>query len=244
MIEPAGIAALVATLVLAASVAYVGQFSFLSRHPRSHVLSAASGVTIGYVFLGLLPKLADGHDKLAGKAEGVLPFLEDHVFFVAMLGMLCFYTLALATWVSRRKGATDDASATTFWATIALYGLYVFLLGELLASTAEKDLASMAILAAALAFHFAGSDFGLRESYRDRYVERGRWILAALTMAGCVVGIVATPPSAIVAAMSAFLAGAIIVNVLYDELPDEEEAHLVPFAAGALVCGVLLASIG
>ena len=43
---------------------------------------------------------------------------------------------------------------------------------------------------------------------------------------------------------TAFLAGAIIVSVLNDEVPEPEHAHYVPFAVGAIVSGLLLASIG
>ena len=240
----AAAAALVATVFLAVSIAYTGQFRFLGRHPRSQALSAASGVTIGYVFLGLLPKLQQGHEKLKGKAEGIVPLLEHHVFFIAMLGMIVFYGLVLATHVSRRRGASDTASVKVFGATVSLYALYVFLLGELLADTAKHDIAAMLVLAIALTFHFAGSDFGMRENHKDRYIKRGRWILAAATIAGWAVGAAVEVPASAIALTSAFLVGAILINVLNDELPDAEAAHFLPFAVGAVASGLLLASIG
>lgn len=232
------------SLMLAASIAYTGKLGFLARDPRSHWLSAASGVTIGYVFLGLLPKLQRGYGKVKEEVEGPLPFLEDHIYFVALIGMLVFYALAIATHVSRKQGTSSTASGRVLAATIALFGLYVFLLGELVAATAEKDLAVSGVLTAALVFHFAGSDFGLRTNHDAAYVRYARWILAAAAIAGWAAGVLFAAPPGIIAVASAFLAGAIITNVLYDELPDEEHAHFVPFAIGALASGLLLATIG
>ena len=239
---------LAAVLVLAASVTYTGQLGFLNRNPRSAALSAASGFAVGYVFLGLLTKLAAGDEKVAKEAHGAFKLLEDHIYFVALIGMIVYYGLVIAAKRSRRHrredGKEDRAAQPIFWLALGLYSLYVFLLGDLVEDTAEKDVVSMLVLTAALAFHFVGSDFGLREDHKDRYVARGRWVLGAATLAGWAVGVLLEASDIVVATVAAFLVGAILVNALNDELPDEHDAHFLPFAGGALVSGLLLATIG
>jgi hypothetical protein len=86
--------ALLSLLLVAALAAvhlFSGRMSFLSASPRSRWLSAAGGVSVAYVFVHLLPELAEGQTALEGEggAEGagvgpLLGFLEDHVYLVAL----------------------------------------------------------------------------------------------------------------------------------------------------------------
>lgn len=70
---------------------FAGKLRFLSEVPRSRWLSWAGGVSVAYVFVHLLPELSAGQESLAAKAEGLLPFLEEHVYLVALLGLAVFY---------------------------------------------------------------------------------------------------------------------------------------------------------
>lgn len=242
--------ALAVIAIMGVAVAYAARLEFLGRDPRSHWLSLASGVTVGYVFLGLLPKLVTSDDELAKPANEAIPFLEDHALLVAMLGMVIFYGLALSRYAAARRARAQDgadqtrATTSLFWLTVSLHGSYMVLIGYLIEHDAEHDLVRMAALATVLTIHFVSTDFGLGHHAGGGQPRRGRLVLASCLAAGWVLGTLIDVSEGVVGVSSAFLAGAILLNVLNDELPEAREAHFVPFAAGALASALLLATIG
>jgi hypothetical protein len=64
--------------------------------------------------------------------------------------------------------------------------------------------------------------------------------LAAAPLAGWALGVATTLSLAATSALFAFLAGAVIMNVLKEELPEERAARFGPFAAGAASYAALL----
>jgi hypothetical protein len=99
-----------ATLLAATLLALVHLFTpalrFLGGTPRSVWLSVAGGVSVAYVFVHLLPELAEGQlhvsravDAAAERPavpEGVpmaLGFAERHVYVIALAGLAVFYGL-------------------------------------------------------------------------------------------------------------------------------------------------------
>ena len=78
-------------LVLAAGLAGVhlfsGRLQFLGVSPRSRWLSAAGGVSVAYVFVHLLPDLADEQKTIREATSESLSFLEYHVYLVALVGL-------------------------------------------------------------------------------------------------------------------------------------------------------------
>lgn len=241
---------LVAVVVMAACVTYAARFEFLGRDPRTWWMSLASGVTVGYVFLGLLPKVIDGEEKVRKATDGLLPLLEDQAMFVGLLGLLLFYGIALARHHARvhdRVTAGDEPSGGTvalFWTSTISYVGYMLLIGYVVQDAGEQDLVRMAVLAAILAVHFLTTDFGLGHGRAEGPAMVGRGLLALAVLGGWAVGSLLELDKAAVAVASAFLAGAILLTVLNDELPSEHEARFVPFAAGAIGAGLLLATIG
>ena len=57
---------------------------------------------------------------------------------------------------------------------------------------------------------------------------------------GWAAGAVFDAPQTVIGTLFAFLAGAIMLNVLKEELPDQRRSRFVPFAAAALICGAAL----
>src|SRR5829696_9732612 len=90
----------VIALVLAAGLAGVhlfsGRLQFLGVSPRSRWLSAAGGVSVAYVFVHLLPDLADEQETIREATDENLSFLEYHVYLVALVGLVAFYGLERA----------------------------------------------------------------------------------------------------------------------------------------------------
>ena len=237
------------SLLLVAALAAVHPFSgrmrFLDASPRSRWLSAAGGVSVAYVFVHLLPDLAEDQETVREAAGESFTFLEYHVYLVALVGLVAFYGLERAAKVSRgrrrRVGGEDATGAGVFWLHVASFALYNALIGYLMLHREEPGLWGLVLFAFAMGVHFVVNDFGLREDHKGAYERIGRWVLAAAIFAGWAVGLLAEVSEAALAVLFAFLAGGVVMNVLKEELPKERESRFLAFVLGAgLYAGVLL----
>ena len=71
----------------------------------------------------------------------------------------------------------------------------------------------------------------------------GRWLLAGAIIFGWVLGETFHLDEAAIAAIWALVAGGIILNVLKEELPEEQESHFGMFFAGAGLYSLVLLAI-
>jgi hypothetical protein len=243
---------------------------FLRVLPRSRWLSAASGVAVAYVFVHVLPDLADAQESVRRAAAGTgMRFLEHHVYILALLGMMVFYGLERLAKRSRSRAAdlrgptvppgvkTESseghrssparaAAATTpgvFWIHTTSFAVYNALIGYLLLHREVSGKFSLFIFFTAMATHFLVNDYGLREDHKARYDRYGRWLLAAAVMVGWGVGIAVEIHRAAVAVLFSFLAGGVVLNVLKEELPEERQSNFFAFSGGAVAYTLLLLAL-
>lgn len=214
--------------------------------PRSAWLSFASGTSVAYVFVHLLPEMAELQEALAelGATEWVIE--RHHVWLLALAGLVVFYGLERQAAKSRTTGderAADRTEADVFWVHMGAYGLYNGLVGYLLAWGESRTTTGVLLFALAMAFHFLVNDSGLRHDHKARYHSRGRWILASAVVAGCALGFVTEVHEATIAALLGVLGGSVILTVLKEELPDERESRFWPFALGAIAYSALLLAV-
>ena len=128
------------SLVLSVGLALVHLFSermrFLHASPRSRWLSAAGGVSVAYVFVHLLPDLAEEQETVREAMGETFTFLEYHVYLVALVGLAPFYGLERAAKVSRGEsrlaGGEDTTGVCVFWVHVSSFALYNSLLGYLM----------------------------------------------------------------------------------------------------------------
>lgn len=227
------------SLFLAAVHVFAGRLHFLDELPRSEWLSGAGGATVAYVFVHLLPDLARGQEPLAEVSEHALGFLEAHVWLVALLGLAVFYGLESVA-KRREEPGEEGARHGVFWLHVALFGLYNAIVGYLLLYRESASVGALLTYTLALALHFVVNDYGLRQNHPHLYHAFGRWILGAAIVAGTALAALVTVSEAVVAVMTAFLGGGIILNVLKEELPEERKSRFLPFALGAALFAVLL----
>jgi hypothetical protein len=228
---------------------FSGRLRFLDGTPRSVWLSVAGGISVAYVFVHLLPELAEGQEAIAEaleEGEG-LAFLESHVYLVALVGLAVFYGLdRLATTARRRKreaGQEDATSPGVFWLHISSFAVYNFLIGYLLLHRVDAGLGNLVLFFVAMALHFLVNDHGLREHHKGAYLSAGRWVIAAAVILGWSVGLLTEIPEVAIAVLVAFLAGGVIMNVLKEELPEERESRFWAFALGATFYAALLLAL-
>ena len=221
-----------------------GQLRFLETIPRSRWLSFASGVSVTYVFVHILPELNAAQQDIPDQLTDGVTFLEHHVYLVALLGLVAFYGLERSARVSqrqnRRKGSSEMTTAGVFWIHIASFAAYNALIGYLLIHREETGFLSLLLFFVAMAMHFIVNDFGLRENHKKPYDRIGRWALASAVIVGWAIGTNTQIHRAAVAVLFAFLAGGIVLNVLKEELPEERESRFWAFALGVITYTVLL----
>ena len=235
-----------ASLLLVAVHLFSGRLRFLDAVPRSGWLSAFGGISVSYVFVHLLPELAEGQRTLEGevRGSGLLAFLEDHVYLVALVGLSLFYYVEQKSLASRsihrERHGRDHTGTAAFRLSIASFAAYNVLIGYLLVHGEFDDREALVLYTVALGVHFVVNDFGLREHHKDGYQHGGRYVLSAAVLLGWLLGMVAEIPEAAIAVIVAFIGGGVILNVLKEELPGERRARFMPFAAGAAVYAALL----
>ena len=143
MILPALAAALL--LVLVHVLAH--RMKFLEGTPRSRWLSAAGGISLAYVFLHLLPELAEGQALLAEEGLG-LALVEFEIYGLALVGLLVFYGVERLVQVEEEVGREDIAERLeagheradlddphehpSFWLHLTTFAVYNLIIGYLL----------------------------------------------------------------------------------------------------------------
>lgn len=223
-----------------------GRLAFLAKTPRSIWLSAAGGVSVAYVFVHLLPELADHQDVIGERARdaGLLGAIESHAYLIALLGLGLYYGVER---FARSKGAQQSSGGGgqetplgVFWVHLGAFALYNVLIGYLLLQRQESDLRTLIIYGVAMSLHFIVNDQGLRQHHGQTYHRYGRWLLAAAPVAGLLLGLVMNVSAMLLSALFAFLAGGIILNVLKEELPEDRGSRFPAFALGATSYAALL----
>ncbi|EWC39906.1 hypothetical protein GFL09_06625 [Pseudomonas stutzeri] len=232
---------LIAALVLTATHLLAGKLHELHRLPRSRWLSAAGGVAVAYVFVHLLPELARGQQVMEDSGLHPLRYLEHHAYLLALIGLACFYGLERLI-KSHRSEHPDEAPshASVFWLHIAAFAGYNALIGYVLANRDPGRALELIWYTVAMSLHFMGNDVALQHDHQQLFARRGRWILATATLVGWGFGTIAELSDLGVSAVTAFIAGAVILNVLKEELPSERNSRFGAFLLGALGYSFLL----
>jgi zinc transporter ZupT len=203
--------------------------------PPAGWLSFAGGLSVGYVFIHVLPELAGHQAELSDPAQ--VATTESEIFLMALLGLAAFYALEHLARKTAADVGEDDEDARSrhpgFWLHILSFSLYNALIGYLLVERDGANLRELAFYTVALGVHFFVNDRSLSRHHGPLHDRYGRWILAGSVILGWAIGVTTPVDSDIVAFLFAFLAGGIILNVLKEELPEEKEGHVGAFALGA-----------
>ncbi len=183
-----------------------------------------------------MPVLSAGQATLSETAGRFSENLQHHVYLVALIGLVVFYSLELLAKRSRagnrEKARVDCTSPGVFWVHTGSFALYNSLLGYLLRETEHQGLLPCTLLFFALMLHFTVNDHALRSHHKALYDRFGRWLLAMAVIGGYLVGTGYMLHKASIAILWAFVAGGLILNVIKDELPQHRETSLGTFIIG------------
>lgn len=228
----------ICSVALALIHLYASKLKFLDTIPRSRWLSMASGVSVAYVFIHILPDLNEQQEVFA-ELE-VLSFIEHHVYVMALIGLAVFYGLERGVTQSKKNSDRNRAGTGIYWLHIISFALYNALIGYLLFHREESGIFSLFVYTVAMGLHFVVNDYGLNQDHQDAYRRNGRWILASAIVAGSLIGSASHISTAVISMLFSFLAGAIILNVLKEELPEERRSRFGAFAIGTIGYTMLL----
>lgn len=233
---------LLATFLVAllfASIHVLGRrLDFLDTLPRSIWLSAAGGVSVAYVFVHLLPELAEHGRALSEEGGPALPLTEMLVYVMALAGLVTFY--GLDHMIRRSRRAHGEHPAGIFWTHLGAFALYNLLIGYLLVHREQPDASSLVLYAVALGVHFIVNDRALRAHHGRSYDRVGRWLLAIAPVAGWELGVLTQVSQLMLSGLFAFLAGSVVLNVLKEELPEDRESRFSAFLLGATAYAAVL----
>ncbi|SAL85505.1 ZIP Zinc transporter [Caballeronia arvi] len=239
------VAIFVATCGLIIVHLFGARLRFLEGTPRSIWLSAAGGISVSYVFVHLLPELAAGQEIIRKSVSGIFKALDQHVYLMALSGLVVFYGLERAakqSHVEHDAASTETTSDTgIFWFHMTSFAIYNVLIGYLLANN-FRSIRPLIIFFVAMALHFLVTDFGLSKEFKRTYISVGRWLVSAAIVVGVVIGIFIRIPDVATSALVAILAGGVILNVLKEELPEDRRSRFTPFLFGAAAYAALLLS--
>ncbi|WP_159616401.1 hypothetical protein [Arthrobacter zhaoguopingii] len=216
--------------------------------PERYTGSFAGGLAVAYVFLHLLPEVAEGSNAIGEALEDsltVTPLLDLGIFVVALTGFTLFYGLErMAARAGDRSGGTDSGSAGVYWLHLASFMAYNVLITYTMALRVRTGVLFAVLFTVAMGLHFILTDRGLEEHYPRRFRSTGRILLAGSLLAGWVLSALFAPTSTLVVALlTSFLAGSVLLNVFKEELPSNRNSSFAWFAVGLVLYAVLLTVI-
>ncbi|HEY8427567.1 MAG TPA: hypothetical protein VIL20_04300 [Sandaracinaceae bacterium] len=185
---------------------------------------------MSYSLLRLLPELAEYQAEWTAHGARI-SWLEDQIWLAALVGLLASY--AVDPLARRLRGPRLARRLHVGWAAI-----YDALIGYTVASVDSGVGLALAVLALATHLWFQGAGMAREDARSFRRV--GAPVLAAAVLAGWAAGAFASLSSLVLAAVTAFIGGGILLSALREELPAESDSRLGAFLAGALGYSALL----
>lgn len=138
--------------------AFISTLNVVNVIPEHRWMSFAGGVSIGYVFLDIFPELSHAQEELEHSALPFVAYLENHVYILALLGLLVFYGLDILALTSRRQNRSennvDSTSPAVFWIHILAFAVLNIVFGYLLQDIADHTLLQCVLYFIAVALHF------------------------------------------------------------------------------------------
>jgi hypothetical protein len=229
----------VATAAFAVGLAVVHLLSPLVPHDGSSqarkVLSFGAGTSVAYVFVILLPELAESAAHV-GASLGSAFFAEQAVFVSGLAGFVLFYGAEV---FAAENLDEPESSSFGYLLHLGAFTLYSALVGYLLFHQEVPGLSNLFFYALAMAIHGIVSDGGLIHHHDRAFERHGRWVLSGATLFGASVGYLTDIGTLELGMLFGFLAGGLVMNIVKEELPAADQSLFVPFSLGAAAYTVL-----
>ena len=235
--------ALAGVYALRAGAGTDGLLARTLTHRRA--ISAAAGISVAYVFVDILPELAEKNQALRQSA-GESVFAEQRIYLLALISFVVMYGIdhiVLSRHDERRDRVERGERDPVYWLHLTGFAAYSALIGYLLLERVKRGPVSLTVYTLAMAVHFVVVSHSLAEEHGALYRRRGHWVLAASVLAGSALGSTSTLSAVTVARLFALLAGGVVMTSLRAELPDDRNGRFWPFCLSSVAfAAVLLAA--
>lgn len=236
--------ALVIAVVLCALHWFAARVDRLPLVPARAMGSFAGGTSVAYVFLQLLPALADGSTGI-GKALGdtitITPLTDLGIFLVALTGFTAFYGLDRLARAAGETAVGREPRPAVFYLHLGAFCVYNALITYTMPLRLRTGIAFALLFSVAMGLHFVLTDRNLREHYPVRFRRVGRTALAASLLIGWGAAVAAAPTrTLVVSLLTAFLGGSVLLNVFTEQLPSGPTSSFSWFVVGLVLYAALL----
>ncbi len=197
----------------------------------------SGGVAVGYVTLYLLPKMTDFTLSVIRVEGPQWEVLQYRLYLAFLLGLLCYLV------VERTQFRQSSRAVALPWLQGFALGTYNVLMGYFIFGFERAGIFPYVLAGLVMCIHFVGVDHQVRERYRRGFDQYLRWIMAFCVLLGAAIAYTDHMPEQFVFTGSAFLGGAMLVNVMSEELPSPDSGSLKPFMSGVLLFVVAMAVV-
>lgn len=231
--------------------------------PERYTGSFAGGLAVAYVFLHLLPELAEGNEAIGEALSDVVTptaLFDLAIFLVALAGFTAFYGLERMADSQQPEvpaGANSQGmkgkpvagpgrapSAGVYWLHLGSFVVYNALITYTMALRVRTGILFALLFTVAMGLHFVLTDRGLEEHYPQRFTRTGRLLLAGALLGGWAISALFAPSSTLVVAiLTALLGGSVLLNVFKEELPSNRASSFAWFSIGLILYAALLTLI-
>ncbi|MBM4761363.1 hypothetical protein [Bacillus sp. B15-48] len=201
-----------------------------NRMKRKMWISFVGGMAAAYVFVYVLPYFHD-HQQAIKEEYGRLA-TQTELYFVGLIGLLIFY--GVQKYVEHGRYSKKADKEPRFWVQVIFFAIYNMLISYSIVSTDISGVKAI-FYATAIGLHFLVVAHDIWRYNPDLYVTIGRFIMASGVFIGWMMGMWLSISYLIEAIIFAFISGAMILNVLSNELPRHREAHFPTFAFGVIL---------
>lgn len=210
----------------------------LSGAAQARLASVGGGVAVAYVFVQLMPELAEGGRSLTElpiSDYAPTPIVESGLFLVALIGMLVIYSLDVVADSGRGSSRMLYRAHMVVFALIN--AIYAYTMPSLL--TTGVDYAVLFTLA--IAAHVLLVDRTLARAHPDLFRHEDRWIGILGVVAGFALAALLPPVNELTLAITtALLGGGLLMTTFREELPVASKARLAWLLIGVAGMSALL----
>ncbi len=225
---------------------FVHRLKFL-HNSHGTWLDIFAGVSLGYIFIDILPHLASYQIKLS-EAIGreFIGFIQHHAYLIAMVGFLSYMAIVLAE-ESLRSGIEAKESKLNPYLHMAVgvsaisISSYIFLIGYMLSEQATHRPTKSFVFGLVMTAHIIGLDHFYRDRFPQLYDNKIRYVFSFAVYIGWIIGFLTEIPDYIFTLMLTFLAGGLMIVTTMFELPRVKSwRNYAGFCIGAIVFCVLI----
>ena len=198
---------------------------------QTEIRSLAAGVSLTYLLIYLLPELYGGVVEV-----------ERLLFLFVLLGATAFHLIEKYLYQHERKEKLifEIRAAHTIF-----FFIYHFIIGIILVAINAVSYISGLLFFIPILFYTVASQVSLHQLHAN-ITERMvvRLILSSSTLFGVVLATLFSVPTRIYFPLLAFIAGALLYNVMVDVIPKEKEGNILFFLFGTIAYTAVILTLG